>query len=342
MPGVTFIDRRRCGKGYTLFSSRETEEAHLIDREGDIVHSWSYAQGRSWHYAEMLPNGNLVAIDKDRMILELDWNSRLIWKAETVAHHDFDRLANGNTLALSQRRDRDPWREEGEMLLDTIVEYGPRGKVVWEWRPEEHIEEMARFVDLILPPPPRFKDWPHVNTIESLPNGPTARKDRRFKAGNLLFCGRHIDTIGVIERSTGEVVWAWGTSELLGPHLPTMLPNGNILIYDNGHNRAEATRGYSRIVELDPVSERIVWEYVANPPGAFDSHSRGSSQRLPNGNTLIAESNSGRLFEITLEGEVVWEYLAHALKRNGQRQELYRALRYPKKLVEQLIARKRR
>ena len=44
----------------------------LIRPDGSIVCEWSYAQGFSWHYAEMLPNGNLVAIAKDKMILEIN------------------------------------------------------------------------------------------------------------------------------------------------------------------------------------------------------------------------------------------------------------------------------
>src|SRR5258706_14516162 len=35
----------------------------------------------------------------------------------------------------------------------------------------------------------------------------------------------------------------------------------------------------------------------------------GNAQRLPNGNTLITESSFGRFFEVTKEGEIVWEYV---------------------------------
>jgi len=34
-----------------------------------------------------------------------------------------------------------------------------------------------------------------------------------------------------------------------------------------------------------------------------------NAQRLPNGNTLSCEGNFGRLFEVTPEGAVVWEYV---------------------------------
>ena len=50
-----------------------------------------------------------------------------------------------------------------------------------------------------------------------------------------------------------------------------------------------------RVVELDPVSREIVWTYTGSPPDSFYSKWRGSNQRLPNGNTLICESEKGHV-----------------------------------------------
>lgn len=336
--GVTVLKRDKCDNGYRLYSSRATEVAHLIDLDGREVHRWSYPQGKTWHYAEMLPNGNLVAIIKDVMILELDWDSNLVWKRRMRAHHDFFRLPNGNTLVVDRRNLKNPWTHSGKLTCGIIVELTPDNEVVWEWKAEEHAGEIAEHVDLTIPPYAKFWDWPHINTVEVLPDSPAARKDSRFKAGNILFCGRHIDTIGVIEKQSGKVVWAWGPGELLGPHIPTMLPNGHLLIYDNGQNAAVRRRGYTRVLELDPFGERIVWQYKADPPKSFYSPSRGSNQRLPNGNTFIAESDSGRLFEVTPQGEIVWEFLNPDLHKNGWRMALYRAICYPRASVDRLLA----
>ena len=35
----------------------------------------------------------------------------------------------------------------------------------------------------------------------------------------------------------------------------------------------------------------------------------GSQKRLPNVNTFIAEDNTGRLFQVKPDGEIVWEYV---------------------------------
>jgi len=336
--GVTLLKRDKCDHGYRLYSSRGTEAAHIIDLDGREIHRWSYPQGGTWHYAEMQPNGNLIAIIKDVMILELDWHSNLVWKCRMRAHHDFARLPNGNTLVVSRRRLTNPWTGKGKLTCDILVELTPDNKTVWEWKVEEHAGELAERVDLIMPPSPKFGDWPHVNTIEVLPDNPTAKKDPRFRAGNLLICGRHIDTIWVVDRKTDKIVWAWGPGELLGPHMPTMLPNGNILVYDNGHNVSRRIRGYTRVVELEPISGKIVWEYKADPPKSFYSPARGSNQRLPNGNTFIAESDPGRCFEVTPRGEIVWEFLTPDLHRNGSRMALYRTVHYPRALVDRLVA----
>ena len=50
----------------------------------------------------------------------------------------------------------------------------------------------------------------------------------------------------------------------------------------------------------------------------------GTTKRLPNGNTLITESNNGRAFEVTPAGEIVWEFFNPY--RTGENNELIAAL----------------
>ena len=60
----------------------------------------------------------------------------------------------------------------------------------------------------------------------------------------------------------------------------------------------------------------------------FFSATMGSVQRLPNGNTLVTESLSGRVFEITPENDVVWDYVTP-----DRRNVLYRAYMIPPEWV---------
>ena len=347
--GVVIHDADRIDDCCRLFSSRQLTAAHLMRADGRVVHSWYYpAQekatsdfggfGMTWHYAEMLPNGHLIAIIKDEMILELDWNSNLVWKARLRAHHDFARTADGHTIVVSRRDITSPWDAEKTIAMDELVEFNDQGDIVWRWRYEEHLKEIEKLVQQPLPPDAGFRDWPHINACEVLPDNPLAANDPRFARGNLLLCGRHSNTIFIVERESGRVVWAWGTGELQGPHMPTMLKNGNILIFDNGQHLKSNSRGYSRVLEIDPCSGDILWQYVADPRDSFFSPSRGSANRLANGNTLIAESNNGRLFEVTPDGDVVWEYWNADRKTDGTRMPLYRVVPYDKELVDGLLA----
>ncbi len=318
---------------YTLYSGRYTEEAHLLDLDGEIVHSWAYPQGESWCYAELMDGGNLAVIIKELEdefpgeFFELDKNSTLLRRIDMPAHHDFVRLDDGNTILLCREYLLNEAVYPEECMSDYIAEVTPGGDVLWEWHADEHAGELAALVPMTLPSSER--DWAHTNTVERLPDTPLGQADPRFREGNLLFAMYYPDLIGIIDIDTLEVVWAWGPGEIDGPHMPTMLDSGNILIYDNG-----PSRGYSRVVELDPVTEELVWIYQADPPEDFYSSSRGSAQRLADGNTFIAESNEGRLFEVTPDGEIVWEWQTADERENGDVMPIYRAMRYTKEFVE--------
>ncbi|MBN2104265.1 aryl-sulfate sulfotransferase [bacterium] len=166
-----------------------------------------------------------------------------------------------------------------------------------------------------------FMEYYHLNTIKILPETPLGETDKRFQKGNHLICLRNTDTIFILDKETREVVWSWGPGILDQPHIPTMLNNGNILIYDNGTNR-----NYSRILEINPVNNEIVWKYKADPPTDFFSDLRGFNQRLSNGNTLICESSTGRVFSVTRDGEIVWEFLNPEIM-DDKRKVIYRMVR---------------
>jgi hypothetical protein len=53
----------------------------------------------------------------------------------------------------------------------------------------------------------------------------------------------------------------------------------------------------------------IAWQYRGNDGSPLDSVIRSYATRLANGNTLVTESNGGRILEVTPEGETVWEFV---------------------------------
>ncbi len=106
-----------------------------------------------------------------------------------------------------------------------------------------------------------------------------------------------------------------------------MLGNDLHRIFDNGRHGT-----YSRVIEIDPTTGDIVWKYKADIPENFYSKWRGSNQRLPNGNTLICESEKGRVFEVTREREIVWEFYNPEIK-NERRHLIYRMMRVSREKV---------
>ena len=147
----------------------------------------------------------------------------------------------------------------------------------------------------------------------------------------------------------GDILYRWGNPEVydrgtaddryfhsvhganwIDPGLPGA---GGILIFNNG-NRPGPLNDYSGVVDIHPpmgVGDNYLilpgqpfgpaapdWVYE-DPPG-FYSENKGGAFRLPNGNTLICESNDNRLFEVTAAGVIVWAYSTPG--------ELHRAPRY--------------
>lgn len=354
LKGVTHYVPSKAYNGYTLFAPVHGSSIWLIDMQGRIVHHWN-VQPYGPELARLLPNGNLLYDDAESggiigpglaylhgeeyeetektriggFLVEVDWDNNLVWKHRTPAiNHDFYRLENGNTMYVkyvavpedikNKVKGGIPGTElNGVMWADALSEVTPEGKVVWEWLPWERMDPD---IDVICSLEYRG-EWTHMNTCTILPDG------------NILSSFRQTNTICIIEKTTGNIIWRWGREELGHQHEPTMLDNGNILVFDNGTHRfcSQDLDYYSRVLEINPVSNNIEWEYKDDPPSEFYSAVAGGAQRLPNGNTLICESLSGRIFEVTHDCQIVWEYIVpfygHFLVF-GQSNMVYRAYRY--------------
>jgi hypothetical protein len=390
--GLTTYDRDKAWPGYTVvvptnedlrLGSDLKAYMYLIDMEGQIVHQWTATTATQ--LIKLQPDGSAYYMTRDRSNIDqaglyrLTPDSTVIWEYHCRIDHDFWLYDDGRILihtiadhmcpALGNELRRHPY----------FVEITPDKELLWEWRGEEHLQELTDLVGLQFPydwekrcseeveqrrswnaalqkaTPAELEqakrrqmrsfsfDWAHNNTCQVV--GPNAADhDSRFRPGNIIFSYRTLDVIGSIDRDSGEIVWAWGPGILDGQHKPHMLPNGHILIYDNG-----TRRGWSRIIELDPLSGEIVWDYVGSAKESFFSPAISSAQRLPNGNTLICEGGpghmhwggDGRLFEVTMEGEIVWEFRnPHRGFINGREHtNVYRTMRYSAEHVAPLLRR---
>lgn len=138
----------------------------------------------------------------------------------------------------------------------------------------------------------------------------------------------------------GDILYRWGNPQCyrvgddsdkkyFGQHDADWVPDGypgegNIMVFSNGQNRPGTI--YSSIEEITPPVDsnghytipsagtpydpsNPIWTYAADPLTDFYSPNISGCQRLPNGNTLICSGKNGRLFEVTPDNEIVWEYL---------------------------------
>lgn len=138
----------------------------------------------------------------------------------------------------------------------------------------------------------------HTNTLELLDAHPGGIWNR----GDLLLCMRELNTVAVVDPARAKVRWWWGAEELSGPHQPSALPDGSILVFDNGLNARR-----TRLVVVEPNTREVVWQWSAQPPESFFCPLAGGCERLANGNLLVTNSTGGGAFELTMDGQIVWQ-----------------------------------
>jgi hypothetical protein len=331
-------------------------QAFLIDMKGEVVHKWAVPFSKVWprppHIAQpvldslvtifschLYPNGDLLAVFHGQEQLtagyglaKLDKDSNVLWKYAEHVHHDLDVGEDGTIFAvkhdLAKSMPRGLEHLHLEALLDSLVLLSPEGK---ELKPPIPIFEALRdspYAPLFsalekvegqnLPAGlnlPRFvnrkQDVLHTNCVQVL-TAKQAAKFPQFKAGQVLISMRHLDAIAVLDPDTGKVVWA-ASGPWQAQHDAQFLDNGHLLLFDN---LGLAKR--SRVLEYDPQTQAFPWSYAGEGRPFFTSE-RGMSQRLPNGNTLVVNSEGNEIFEVSAGKEVVWSCSTPSFVCTGRR-----------------------
>lgn len=179
-------------------------------------------------------------------------------------------------------------------------------------------------------------DWMHVNSI-----------DYNSALDQIIVSSLKFSEFWIIDHSlsteeaateAGDLLYRFGNPETYGRGTETDrilfsqhdaywieegVDAGKIMVFNNGKNRPEGE--YSSVIVVDvpefngatyQINEGVAfepssydWRYPEVLDAEFYAQNISGSSRLPNGNTLICEGPEGRIFEVTPDEEIVWEYI---------------------------------
>jgi hypothetical protein len=295
----------------------------------DSIDVWSFSYSGAHHDIEPLPNGNVlmvaretitnaeaIAAGRDPALLDDDLRLLVIvevafpgvvvwvWRLRDHLVQDFDALKpNYDVIADT------PERADINYMHDTGSDWNHTNSVDYNPALEQIIVSLRRFNEV----------WiiDHSTTTAQAATGVGGNSgmggDLLYRWGNPLTY-----EAGVLN---DQQLFGQHDAQWIEPGLPGA---GNILIYNNGTPKFNGP-GYSTILEITPPTNGFVyahtpgsaylplaptWTYEANPSDDFDSEFAAGVQRLPGGNTLICEAKTGRVFEVTMAEDTVWEYVS--------------------------------
>lgn len=290
-------------------------------------------------FARVLEGGRLLCLSVDEGITLLGPGGDLVFHTDLPAHHDAvvvpDGAAPGHrTFAVLVHREHvyrgRRTRFDGIALISEATGEMISSKEIpaaWAWDSFAHRASLMKAID----------GPPHA--LDGAPRAPSKDAGQvydYFHANALAFegsskltvCLRNVDAIVSLTWPSGEPASAFGPGLLDWPHAPSFVDRG-LLIFDNGKHR-----GWSRVIEVSPDGGQVHWEWRGSEERPLWSKVRGFAQRLPNGNTLVTESERGRALEVTPDGSIVWELLNPETRRDrrGQtaRRRVYRVMAFPR------------
>ncbi len=347
--GMYIYNKDETYPGYLLIENK------LVDESGKIIHSWN----PETHMGVIQPDGSYIAQkgnggkNRTSSLVKYSWNGTLIWENfETKPHHKISLTEENTILTIG----KETHEYKGDLVdFDIILEYDQDGNEIYRWSTWDNFDYLQTFHkplaitnDSIKPGIKSiwggYYDYYHMNSVEEIPDNTYSWYEeeqdgeiiRPFQQGNIVFNFRHGSMIFILDRNTGKIVWHVTQydvpGEIQGQHDSTILPSGNMLIYDNGRYRNS-----TRIIELNPITKEIEWNYTA--PGLF-TIVMGDANKLPNGNYLLSETVKGRIFEINSEGKLLWEFFhPQTEQKNGmtKRKDIFQVKKYEIDFIEKFL-----
>jgi hypothetical protein len=355
LSGAHFYNSSRVLPGYNLY------EGKLIDMNGNLINNWS-----SIYLGVLDSEGNYYAQQYYESLIwgKYGWNGSVIWEKEIPIHHEII-LNENSVLTLTKKAVEYNGRK---VEFDVILEFDKNGTFKSSFSLWDNLKMFQQFhkpLELDSPVGTKINednkknesiwggeyDYYHMNAMSFLPsntlenltvNNSQNKPIKPFQKGNWMISFRHGSMIYILDKDTKQVVWFVNQfsiqDEIQGQHSPSMLPNGKIIMFDNGRYRE-----WSRVLVINPLTLKVEWEYKEK---GFYSLSQSYVQVLPNFNLLVTEAEEGRVFELTPDKKVVWEFYNPERQNTnnsvvednfGKRQEIYRMTWYNQSFIDSLL-----
>lgn len=339
--GVTIKNTDGLSYGDYTFFTDINFGAKLININGDIVHSWNGSPKEIWADSEydvenlkenLFTNSRAFLDPKDGSVyflvkvraretgelglVKLDKDSNVVWRYDGLVHHDMSFSEDRSRIyALNKTihqkphsvfaHFKPPFWDEGVVILDA------NGKEIkslsffdlFAKSPYKYVLENTNTVPLDTTFP--HGDIFHSNTVEII-SSKAAGKAPMLVEGHLLISFRNLNLLAIIDPDKEEITWA-SYGPWHGQHDPKVHDDGTVVMFDNKGSFEPGT-GSSRVLQADLNSSGIVWAYSGTKEKPMESPYNSSVDILPNGNILATESHGARIFEVTRDKELVWEY----------------------------------
>ena len=326
-PGSIDVDRAQPGVTFMVGLYGNSLGARLYDINGALIHEWpinffkvapeemAYPFDALLHGSVLYPNGDIIVNLDGRSLMRVSACGDIIWRNEDRTHHSIDVDDDGNLWAPTAGNIyTDPQIAAGTINFDRFAQFSPqtgerlRTVDVVNSVIEAEAQGLVRVNSMI-----RY-DVMHLNDVEIL-SAEMADAFPDFEAGDMMLSSRHFNQIWILDGKTDALKW-WIVGPTVGQHDPDFQPDGSITVFDNrvvGVARPEnnylGDAGGSRIIKIDPQTKTYDVIYASSEKNNFYSAYRGKHQMLDNGNILITETDAGRAFEATPEGDIVWEFI---------------------------------
>jgi hypothetical protein len=312
--GVVRFDPDAAFPGRNLMVSAHASEVLLLDMRGRVLHRWAVAYDDAYpgteppapaefiRAATALPDGRLLAIFEGSGLVMLDRDSRILWTTPLLAHHDvavFDDAVYVLTRAVARRAEvfGDKYFLEDFVSILDLTDGSERRSI--------SLVEAVRAIDAewLGRARQRYGDLLHTNSIAVL-DGRAAAVNPAFARGNILVSILTLDTLAVLDPSSGRFVWTY-SGGFDGQHDARPHADATVTVFDNQHSGSR-----SRVGRIDLRTGQLEWTHGVGSGEHFFTPCCGIAQRLPNDDMLVTESEFGRAVELAPDGRVVWEYVS--------------------------------